>query len=287
MKEAVACEIIRKAGRGHGRPPRKNIITQDDSMDYRPIIILRSSGDRAMKGEGGENGGDQSMGRRIAGTRIIRGGDGEHGNCMQQREEVQKGRGWQTCHDTWHEKRHLGEKVSITLYDITDKSKETRGGLIVIEDRRKERDRTPIHCNIRQKTERESMTKAGTKLSKEGRWTGQDKSMHDPREVNAQRQPEMEKKTGWEEEKAPEQSYQIQTRKGGMGKFRHPEEKQQGEEKNLGKKTKGQGGEGFSGTASFEAGQGSKATFDNKAVCPGRGRGRRGREKGRRADSQE
>lgn len=131
------------------------------------------------------------------------------------------------------------------------------------------------------------MRKAGTELSKEGRWTGQDKSMHDPREVNAQRQSEMEKKTGWEEEKAPEQSYQIQTRKGGMGKFRHPEEKQQGEEKNLGKKTKGQGGEGFSGTASFEAGQGSKATVDNKAVCPGRGRGRRGREKGRRADSQE
>ena len=47
-----------------------------------------------MKGEGGENGGHQLMGSRIAGTRLRRGGDGEHGDCKQQREEAQKGRGW-------------------------------------------------------------------------------------------------------------------------------------------------------------------------------------------------
>lgn len=204
VKEAVACEIIMKAGRGHGKPPHKNIITQDDRMDYRLRIIPRSSDDRAMKGEGGENGSGQSMGHGIAGTRLRRGGDGEHGDCMQQREEVQKGRGWKTCHETWHEKRHVGEKLPIALCDSTDKSKETGGGLIVVEDRRKERDRTRIHCNIRQKIKRESMRMEGTKLRKEGRWTGQDKSRHDPQEVNTERQSEMEKKTGWEEEKTLE-----------------------------------------------------------------------------------
>lgn len=90
----------------------------------------------------------------------------------------------------------------------------------------------------------------------------------------------MEEKEGQEKEKTSEQSYQIHTRKGGVGKVRYPEGDHQGEEMNLEKKTKGHGGEGFTGTASFDVGQGSKAAIEHNLLHLGPVKCRRGRGRG-------
>lgn len=48
------------------------------------------------------------------------------------------------------------------------------------------------------------MRKAIIDASREGCWTGQDRSMLDPREANEQKQSGMERKMGGEEVKTPE-----------------------------------------------------------------------------------
>jgi len=111
--------------------------------------------------------------------------------------------------------------------------------------------------------------------------------MPGPQEGDEQKQLGMERKTRGEEVKSPEQIYHNQMRKGGMGRVQFPEDKKLGEERNLGKKVKRYGGEGFSRTSSSKACQDIKVMGKDKSRRLRRERGRKGRERGCQARSQE
>lgn len=64
----------------------------------------------------------------------------------------------------------------------------------------------------------------------------------------------MEKQTVREEEKTPEQIYQVHSRKGGAEKVKNSKREKQGEGENQENKTKGPGGEEFTRKASFDVG---------------------------------
>lgn len=149
VKKAVTWEIIEKAGRWYDKLLCTKVIIHVDRTDCRQGIIPRSSGDGDVKGRGGKRGGALTIGRRFAGAGLSRGGEGDHGECMRQREEVQKNRGGQQGQVIGHGKRRAGESPVIFLCDSSDRSKDSGGGSRFKEGRRQQRDQPSILCKTK------------------------------------------------------------------------------------------------------------------------------------------